>query len=570
MTQRYWNRRISRRVAIRGVGVTAVGLAGAALIGCGDDDDDDDNGGTPTPAADGTGTATPSPTATATPSPTATATPPPAVKRGGIVKLGESQRDVLNATGMDPHTSTDQSGMWRLAFDPLVSTNPDGSLDPAGSLAEKWEIVDGTRIVFTLRQGVKFQDGTDFDAEAVRYNLTRAKDETLKGALYPATFAVIENIDAPDDFTVVFDLANVDASLLSNLAERGGLMSSPAHIEATDPDDLGTQPVGSGPYQLDSWTPEVSTVWKPFPDHWRKRDDGGTFALLDEIDLRIIPDPVVLVASLQSGEIDLVTPSPDQIELLESDDRFSQSVFLGGSLVSWWVNHRLPPADNVNFRKALMWAWDKESINDAIFGGRFVIADSLLSVASWAHKSARDYPGYDMEKAKELMAMSGVPPEDRVLVMSPTQADTGQALQAMAFGWEELGVRVETVDYFTDAANRAWTNRGQVGDVHLFSRGGHRAEPHVTMSLALTQSGAWNLGGAPVPEVEPLVAKGIQTYDEEERRETYHELQDLHSEHMYSLLPGFYENRYQFAKKEIGGLGWDHNGVISLFNLGYT
>ena len=119
-----------------------------------------------------------------------------------------------------------------------------------------------------------------------------------------------------------------------------------------------------------------------------------------------------------------------------------------------------------------------------------------------------------------------------------------------------------------EATVRPWKNLGQPGDLHLLAIGGHRGEPDTTARLALTQSGAWNLGAAPTPELESLVDQAIRSYDREERREIYGRIQDLHAEHLYSVLPGLYIASYGVSGPGVTGLGWDLNGIESYTELG--
>ena len=151
----------------------------------------------------------------------------PIVPRGGIVKYG-AENEMIGQSGMDPSTSLTQSGLWRALYDPLIATRADGVVDLDASLAEAFEAVDDVTIVFTVRDGVKFHDGTSFDAEAARFNLDRAVDTNIPaGGVYAAAFSVIESKDVLDARTLKFTLVSPNAALLTNLQERGGMMASP-------------------------------------------------------------------------------------------------------------------------------------------------------------------------------------------------------------------------------------------------------------------------------------------------------------------------------------------------------
>ena len=482
------------------------------------------------------------------------------VPRGGIVKYA-SFGELIGAGGLDPSTATTQSGLWRMFFDPLIATRADGQVDLDASLAEAFELVDDTNIVFTLHEGVKFHDGTDFNAEAVKFNLDRAIDTSIPGGgLYAAAFSVIESKDVVDDRTIAFGLTGPNAALLTNLQERGGMMVSPTHVESLSLEELRVSPVGTGPYQLSSWVNEQASVLTPFQDSWQRREDGGPYGLLDEFHLVVIPDEVVQAAALEAGDVDALNAPDSQVGvLLENEDL--NSVSRKGSLHwSWWINHELGPAANVDFRRALMHAWDKEAANDVFFGGRADLGASILSSGNWAHSPQENFPTeFNMEKAQELIVKSGLSEDELVMDIGPCWAGIEPMFEAVVPNWEQLGVRVirATSD---EVGTRAATNRGQAGDVQSFCAGGDRGEPDTFLQLCLTEKGAWNHGGGPVPEVEDLVQDAVSTYDTEERQRIYTEIQEIQAERLYSILPGLYTPRYQFSRGGVGGVQFDLNG----------
>ena len=488
--------------------------------------------------------------------------PAPAVSgvaRGGTVKYAVAD-DFLGVSSIDPATSISQSGLWRAIFDPLIATRPDGQVDLDASLAEAFELVDDTHIVFTVRQGVKFHDGTDFDAEAVKFNLDRAVDLDIPGGgTYAAALSVIASKEVLDSRTIGFNLTGPNAALLTNLQERGAMIASPTHVEATALEELRVNPVGTGPYQFSSWENEQSTVLTPFQDSWQRREDGGPYALLDEFQFVVIPDDVVRVASLEAGDVDALVAPDTQVGLLLENEDLTSAVRKGSLVWSWWVNHELYPADNVDFRRALMHAWDKEGMNEVFLGGRGDLGVSILSSGSWAHVSQENYPTeFNLEKARELLVQSGIPEDDRVIEIGTGWAPDTPKVEALAANWEQLGVRVirATVD---EVNARLYKNRGNAGDLHWFGGGGDRGDPDTFLKLNLTEQATYNPGAAPVPEVEGLVQDAAATYDTEERLRIYAEIQEIHAERLYTNLPGLYSPRYQFSRSDVGGTDFDLN-----------
>ena len=489
--------------------------------------------------------------------------PAPAVSgvpRGGIVRYA-SFGELIGAGGLDPSTATTQSGLWRAFYDPLIATRADGQVDLDASLAQAFELVDETNVVFTLQDGVRFHDGTDFDADAVKFNLDRAVDTSIPGGgLYAAAFSVIESKNVLDSRTIGFGLTGPNAALLTNLQERGGMMISPTHAEATSLEELRVSPVGTGPYELSSWVNEQSSVLTPFQDSWQRREDGGPYGLLDEFHLLVIPDEVVQAAALEAGDVDALNAPDSQVGLLLQNEELT-SVSRKGSLHwSWWVNHALGPAANVDFRRALMYAWDKEAANEVFYEGRADLGVSILSSGNWAHAPQPGYPTeFNMEKAKESIAKSGLTGDELVMDIGPCWSGIVPMFEAVVPNWEELGVRVirSTPE---EVQSRAAANRGQPGDVQSFCVGGDRGEPDTFLQLCLTEKGSWNHGAGPVPEVEGLVQDAVSTYDTAERQRIYAEIQEIQAERLYSILPGLYTPRYQFSRPGVGGAQFDLNG----------
>ena len=316
-------------------------------------------------------------------------------------------------------------------------------------LAEAFEAVDDVTIVFTVRDGVKFHDGTSFDAEAARFNLDRAVDTNIPaGGVYAAAFSVIESKDVLDARTLKFTLVSPNAALLTNLQERGGMMASPTHVEATSLEDLRVQPVGTGPYQLQSWENDQSTVLVPFQDSWQRREDGGPYALLDEFQYVVIPDAVVRAAAIEAGDVDTFVAPDSQVGLLLDNDDLTSVVRKGSLHLSWWVNHELYPVNNVDFRRALMHAWDKEGAKEVFYEGRADVGTAILSNGSWAHAPQENFPTeFNMDKAEELLVQSGIPEEDWEIPITAAWAGAEPMFQAVAGSWEQLGVRIIPATY---------------------------------------------------------------------------------------------------------------------------
>jgi peptide/nickel transport system substrate-binding protein len=174
--------------------------------------------------------------------------------------------------------------------------------NPQLSLAEKYEVVDPTTLAFTLRQGVKFHDGTDFNAEAVKWNLTRILDPATKSAAR-SSLTDIDRIEAPDQNTVRLVLKQPNAAILTSLGTvYGGGMASPTAVQKSGK-DFTSHPVGTGPFVFGEWVPGSHVTVKRNPNYWEKDGAGKQLPYVDEITIQAIQDDTVRYANLQTGDV---------------------------------------------------------------------------------------------------------------------------------------------------------------------------------------------------------------------------------------------------------------------------
>ena len=230
----------------------------------------------------------------------ALAAPASAQKPGGTITVGLE----LDIPGFDPlkvgvfDTSAETAAA--AIFDTLTTLDDKG--EPQPKLALSWSHSDDFKTwTYKLRPGVKFQDGTPFNAQAVKENFDLQKDPANKCrcAFY---IAYIHDVQAPDELTVVYNLNDptVNAPALASVPSANGVMQSPTAWK-TKGDDYNRNPVGTGPYILKSWTAGDRIILERNPDYWDKDK-----VYLDRIILKPLPDAQSRFASLQSGEADIV------------------------------------------------------------------------------------------------------------------------------------------------------------------------------------------------------------------------------------------------------------------------
>ena len=394
----YWSRqRLSRRGALKAGAIGLAGLAGAALIGCGGDDDDDDGGG-----GGGGGGATSSPSAGASGGP----------KSGGTLVWGmETDIDPI-----DPQT-VNSWATWRVNYqlaETLVSK--DLTVDTGGGeqpdimkLAESVEVSeDGTEYTFTLRQGVKFHDGTDFNAEAVSLNWARFKDTEYAfyfdraGRRHRYMNQYLQNWEVIDDYTIKFINDRPFGDFLEMM--RGYFnpaMVSPTQVEKLGNDGFPTDPVGTGPFRFNERVEGQRIVFDRYEDYW------GDNAFLDRIVWQPMAEPVARVTSLQTGETDLIfVPPPDTIEQLLGD---GFKVSMGPTPHIWYMNlNQLNPTmRDVRVRRALNMAIDKDAMSTDLLRDTVTSAHQMHAPGAPAHQAGFVGYEYNPAEAKKMLTAAG-------------------------------------------------------------------------------------------------------------------------------------------------------------------
>jgi len=295
---------------------------------------------------------------------------------------------------LDPHKAVaagTKEVMFNV-FEGLVKPTSTGDLTPA--VAEKYEISeDRLTYTFTLREGVQFHNGDTVTAEDVIYSINRCAAATDTGVVQVEALSIIADMEAVDGSTVVITLNEPSNEFLSYLTVA---------ILPADYTEQDTKPVGTGPFRFVSRTAQDSIVMEKFADYW------GTPAYLDKVTFKIIENADSILMSLQSGAVDMfghltsyqVEQLGEEFNVVEGTMNLVQALYL---------NHAEKPFDDIRVRQALCYAVDKQGIIDLAFDGYGSPIGSSMYPAfgKYFDESLSDYYGYNVEKAKELLAEAG-------------------------------------------------------------------------------------------------------------------------------------------------------------------
>ncbi len=541
MESNYWNRAFRRQMTRRRMLAFAgqAGVAGA-LVACGGDSGDDDEEG-------GATTNTPIPVATLPPSPLTSA------KFGGTIKVGHSGASITN---FDPHTgaSGGEHAMFYPLMDSLVAYDQKGNLDASLSLAEKWELAEPTRVLLTIRSGVKFSDGTNFSAEDVKWNIERILDPAL-AATPRSDLAAIDSVQVVDSKQVVLKLKQPSAPLLTNFGDRGGQMISRTALEKMGKDAFRRAPVGTGAFVLKEWRDDAYLIYEKNPNYWRKDAIGNQLPYLQTIRIEIMPDTAVRTAAFESGGIDvLIGAAATDTKRLIADSNVQTVDFIGAGTSHWYVNHAFAPLDNVWFRRAFSSALDRKNYIKNFLVGDEPIATGFLTPASWGHDPSIENYNFDIAKAKQFLQQSGLPPEQWRVKAQPFGATITDAELFWATSVKEAGITIDWAQPERDGwQKRTLKGLGGDGSSGMYWSGfSLRVDPDGHMGPMFYKNGAYNSGQAATPEVEPLLLKARETYDQAERKKLYSEAQKKAVEMQYSSIMVHYSVAKGFARKRVG------------------
>jgi peptide/nickel transport system substrate-binding protein len=283
-------------------------------------------------------------------------------------------------------------------FEGLVQLDPQGAVKPL--LATWWEVsADGLTYVFHLREGVRFQDGSPFDAGVAKFSLDRALAPTSTNVQKQALSA-ITRIEAVDPLTLRLTLARPDSNLLSVLALGDTVMVSPKSAAK-----LATDPIGTGPFRFASWRRGDSVTVTRNDGYW------GKPAKLRQVTFRFIGDPAAAFAAIRTREVDAFPdyPAPENLAQLRGEPGLKVVTASGEGEVILAINNRTGPLADVRVRRAIQHALDRRAIIDGAMYGYGAPIGSHFPPQNAAYVDLTGLHPHDVAKAKALLAEAGYP-----------------------------------------------------------------------------------------------------------------------------------------------------------------
>ncbi len=461
---------------------------------------------------------------------------------------------------LDPHGSNDDPSeqIRDTIYEPLVTHDEDLKLVPA--LAEEYEQVDETTWRFKLREGVKFHDGSDFNADVVKANIERIQDPARASAR-ESYFDMVGEINIIDDYNIELVTEYPYAPLLNNLSHGAGKMISKELIDADYQNALEqaesnlsleeyyelrnrggeehgqvvedisqyvgekveTGPVGTNYFKFESRNPGEETVVSRNDDYW------DTPALLDDITFKVVTEPASRIAELESGSSDAIistlTSNTDRVEQTDGMT-LMRSDAVNVDYIGF--NTSKAPFDDPKIRQAISHAFNSEAVLDGVYNGSGMPANGPLAPALLGYSEELQGREYDMARAEELLAEAGA--EDLTINLmvnddNPERLDVALWLQESL---NEIGVtlNVEQVEWgaYLDATGNA------EHDMFILGWGNTTGDPDETITSLYHTDNAGNNGNRAFysnPELDEILDNARQETDEAVREQMYIDAQEI-------------------------------------------
>jgi len=382
---------------------------------------------------------------------------------------------------------------------------PDSTLVPG--LAIEWEWVDDdTALQLALREGVTFHDGTPFDATSVKTNIDRAK--TVEGSAVAPLLGVVESVEVVDPLTVKLHVNGPAATLPRILADRPGMMISPAAID--DP-NLPEHPVGAGMYRVQEYRSGDRAIMVPFEDYWNPE-----WVKLGQLEIVAQAEALTRLNGLRSGELDLALMDPSTFEEAQRSELSTEEFFTTSSTYLH-MNRTRSEFGNQLVRQALNHAIDRDAILNAVLLGYGHASSQYYAAgfpAGYVEGMDDRYP-YDPDKARELLAEAGLADGFSFDLLVPNLVTSQGIAQIVQSQLAEIGVEVNFIP--VDASQTASTFfNDKIGDMVVGGSPG-RTDPAQLVQLFFHKDANSNPGGHTIPEVDALYEEALIPRPDDER-----------------------------------------------------
>lgn len=439
-------------------------------------------------------------------------------KLGGNLSVGLNS-DVVTLDPVKSSALVDRQVMLNI-YDTLVKVNAQNTIVP--DLATSWTNPTPTELDLTLRTDVTFQDGTPFNADAVVFNINRILSTPASPRF--SELASVKAVQAVDASHVRFSLAKPFAPLLATLADRSGMILSPAAVKKLGT-GLANGPVnaGSGPFSFSEWIKGDHLTIKKNPHYWQKDAQGVALPYLASVKYRPFTNESVEFSNLQTSTINVAdTLAPNDVPTAKGDSNLTYKQSPALSFFGVMLNTKAAPLNNLAVRQAIEWGVNRQEILSGVLKGIGVVSQGPIPPSSWAYSSGFAPYSYDVNKAKSLLTQAGKTNVSFTLLIpsgSPLNAQEAQFIQSEL---QPAGITVN-IKQETFAALLSDTETFNFQAALLGWSG--RPDPDGNMYSWFHTGGGNNSMQYSNPKVDALLAAARTTTDQQTRATDYQQAQ---------------------------------------------
>ena len=357
-----------------------------------------------------------------------------------LASMASAQNNITVAIQLEPPNLDPTGGaaqaidsvLYSNVFEGLTRFEGDGAVVPG--LAKSWDISDdGTVYTFNLNSGVSFHDGTDMDAEDVKFSLDRARAEDSTNA-QKRLFSGITDVTVVDPMTVKVTLDQPNGSFLFNMAWGDAVIVAPESIE-----NIASNPIGTGAFTFSDWVQGDRLELTRNENYW------GNPAALESATFRFISDPTAAFAAVMAEDVDVFVgfPAPENLPQFEADSRFQVLVgnTEGETILS--TNNKMPPFDNLLVRKAVAHAIDRQAIIDGAMFGYGTPIGTHFAPHNPDYVDLLGNSPYDPAKAKQFLAEAGFPDGFKTTLKLPPPSYARRGGEIIASQLRKVGIEAE-------------------------------------------------------------------------------------------------------------------------------
>jgi ABC-type transport system substrate-binding protein len=463
---------------------------------------------------------------------------------------------VSNPSTLDPirgNSGNDHVSLYPF-YDRLVTFDP-STLEPKPGLAESWDFSVPMVLTLKLKSGVKFHDGTDFNADAVKFNLERALTDAK--TTVKADLSMIGTVESVSPTEVKINLTRQDTSLVLILADRPGMMVSPAAV-AKSGDDYGRNPVGTGPFTFVEWVDNDHLTGAKNASYWQTG-----LPHLDKLTIRYIPDGQTGINSLLAGEADFsMKIDASNLDTLKQNSDIVTSSTPSLGFDACYLNYSKAPFNKVEVRQAINYAVDRAALNEAFMFGQAKPAVEVYPPGYWAFQDdlANAWP-HDPDKAKDLLKQAGY--ADGLDIKGLTYDATSQTRKTEIIQAQLKAVGIN-MTFETMEVGAATSSFFENLSYDIYSAGwSGRPDPSQTANSLFAKAAFYNAGHVEAPGMEAALAAAGSSADQAERGKAFHEVVKIFQEQALGLVL-LHQPDIDAYYKKVGGFVPNLYGKIDL------